>query len=68
MIAPFFPLGPNGSQGFAARITRMGHMEKMSDNLPQTIGFDISKASLDCYVHLPVPSAILLIPPRATGL
>lgn len=43
-------------------------MEKMSDNLPQTIGFDISKASLDCYVHLPVPSAILLIPPRATGL
>jgi transposase len=23
----------------------------MSDNLPQTIGIDISKASLDCHVH-----------------
>ncbi|WP_395396259.1 hypothetical protein WBP07_20375 (plasmid) [Novosphingobium sp. BL-8A] len=23
----------------------------MSDNLPQTIGIDISKASLDCHPH-----------------
>lgn len=28
-----------------------GIAEKMSDNLPQTIGIDISKASLDCHVH-----------------
>ena len=28
-----------------------GTAEKMSDNLPQTIGIDISKASLDCHVH-----------------
>jgi hypothetical protein len=28
-----------------------GTTEKMSDNLPQTIGIDISKASLDCHVH-----------------
>jgi hypothetical protein len=29
----------------------MGHRKKMSDNLPQTIGIDISKASLDCHAH-----------------
>lgn len=25
--------------------------EKMSDNLPRTIGIEISKASLDCHAH-----------------
>jgi transposase len=29
----------------------MGDTEKMSNNLPQTIGIDISKASLDCHAH-----------------
>jgi len=28
-----------------------GTAEKMSDNLPQTIGIDISKASLDCHAY-----------------
>jgi transposase len=28
-----------------------GTAEKMSDKLPQTIGIDISKASLDCHAH-----------------
>ena len=28
-----------------------GTAEKMSDNLPQTIGIDVSKASLDCYAY-----------------
>lgn len=31
-------------------MTSMGS-EKMSDKLPQTIGIDISKASLDCHAH-----------------
>lgn len=31
-------------------MTSMGQ-EKMSDNLPQSIGIDISKASLDCHSH-----------------
>jgi transposase len=29
----------------------MGDTEKMSNDLPQTIGIDISKASLDCHAH-----------------
>jgi transposase len=29
----------------------MGDTEKMSNGLPQTIGIDISKASLDCHAH-----------------
>lgn len=29
----------------------MGHRKKMSDNLSQTIGIDISKASLDCHAY-----------------
>lgn len=41
-----------------------GTAEKMSDNLPQTIGLDISKASLDCHVHPAGASASLPIPSR----
>ena len=29
----------------------MGDTEKMSNDVPQTIGIDISKASLDCHAH-----------------
>jgi len=29
----------------------MGHRKKMSDNLSQTIGIDISKANLDCHAY-----------------
>ncbi len=29
----------------------MGHTEKMSTSLPQSIGIDISKATLDCHAH-----------------
>ena len=32
-------------------MTSMGHAEKMSDILPQTIGIDISKANLDCHAY-----------------
>jgi transposase len=32
-------------------MTSMGDTEKMSNDLPQTIGIDISKASLDCHAH-----------------
>jgi transposase len=50
MIAPFFSFRPERIPGLCRPDDKHG-TEKMSDNLPQTIGIDISKASLDCHAH-----------------
>lgn len=50
MIAPFFSIRPERIPGLCGPDDKHG-TEKMSDNLPQTIGIDISKASLDCHAH-----------------
>jgi hypothetical protein len=47
-------------------MTSMGYMEKMSNNLPQTTGIDISKARLDCHAHPQGLSVSLPTPPWAT--
>ena len=48
---PFLFLQARTDAGVLDTDDKHGTSEKMSDNLPQTIGIDISKASLDCHVH-----------------
>lgn len=50
-IAPFISFRPERIPGSRGPDDKHGTAEKMSNDLPQTIGIDISKASLDCHTH-----------------
>jgi hypothetical protein len=45
---PFLILQARTDTGILGPDGKHGTTEKMSNNLPQTVGIDISKASLDC--------------------
>lgn len=51
MIAPFLLHQARTDTGVLAPYDKHGTAENMSDNLTQTIGIDISKASLDCHAY-----------------
>lgn len=51
MITPFFSIRPERKPGRLGPDDKNRTAEKMSDTLPQTIGIDISKATLDAHAY-----------------